>query len=309
LKQQEDSLTSLAFIELNRLLFAGHPYGLNTAGSEEVLSSMNTNDLQSIYTEHAKPDRLVLSISGAVDAEEVRDLVARLFGSWKRDQSAGEVGFAEEILPPDLPKEPILFSITREKEQVHLVFGFLGAALDDPDRFALEVLETVLSGQSGRLFLELRDKQSLAYSLSSFSLLGVDTGAFGIYMGTSPDKKEQAISQIWQQLKKVREEKIDDEELTRAKNILLSQYELSLQTHAAQAMEMALNETYGLGQDFGYRYTKAIENIDTDMVLRVAQKYILPDQYVMVAVGAGPIEEVKSPRAPAENESIEKIER
>ena len=138
--------------------------------------------------------------------------------------------------------------------------------------------------------MELRDKQSLAYSLSSFSLLGLDTGAFGIYIGTSPDKKEQAIAEIWQQFKSVRQEKINDEELQRAKNILISHYELGLQTHGAQALEMALNETYELGQEFGNQYIDAIGKVDAEAVLAVARKYILPEQYVMVTVGAGPAE-------------------
>ena len=151
----------------------------------------------------------------------------------------------------------------------------------------------MLSGQSGRLFVELRDKQSLAYSLSSFSLLGLDTGAFGIYIGTSPDKKEQAIAAIWQQLNAVRQEKIDDDELQRAKNILISHYELGLQTHGAQALEMALNETYELGQSYGNRYIDAINKVDGEAVQAVARKYILPEQYVMVAVGAGPAEDAE----------------
>jgi zinc protease len=79
---------------------------------------------------------------------------------------------------------------------------------------------------------------------------------------------------------------VSDEELTKAKNLLISQYELGLQTHGAQAMEMGLNETYGLGQDYGNRYTAEIDKIDGQRVLEVARRYIQPDHYVMVTVGA-----------------------
>jgi zinc protease len=296
LKQQDDSLPGVAFKEFNRLLFEGHPYGLNASGSEETLGHLGVSALRDIYRQHARPDRLVLAVAGAVKAEEVRDLVVRYFGAWRTEQLPS--AFSEELLLPTEPKEPKSATITRDKEQVHLVIGFLGAALDSSDRYALEVLETVLSGQSGRLFAELRDKQSLAYSLSSFSLLGLDTGAFGIYIGTSPDKMEQAKTAIWQQLDKVREEKITDEELARARNILISQYELNLQTHSAQALEMALNETYELGQDFGNRYIREIEQVDGEAVLEVANKYILPDHYVMVSVGADA--SVAGPESPTE---------
>jgi len=287
LKQQEDSLTSLAFQEFNSLLFSGHPYGLNNIGSENAIKSFTASALKEIYQQHARPENLVLAISGDVNAEETKDLVVSLFGDWQETKSSSDQEIEEEVLPPAKLMQEKTKEIIRDKEQVHLVVGFLGTTLKDPDRFGLEVLDTILSGQSGRLFSQLRDKQSLAYSLSSFSLFGLDTGAFGIYIGTSPDKKEEAIKGVWQELNTIREERVGEDELNRAKNILISQYELAMQTHSAQALEMALNETYGLGQDFGNRYIQAIKDVDAAKVLEVARKYILPDAYVMVAVGAG----------------------
>jgi len=286
LKQQEDSLTSLAFQEFNSQIFAGHPYGLNSIGSENAIKSFTAEALKDIYLQHARPANMVLAISGDVKAEETKDLVARLFGDWQDTKNMTAQDIEEDILPPAMLTEKKMRSISREKEQVHLVIGFLGATLKDEDRFGLEVLDTILSGQSGRLFTELRDKQSLAYSLSSFSFFGLDTGTFGIYIGTSHEKKEQAIESVWQQLNAIREEKVGEEELDRAKNILISQYELAMQTHSAQALELGLNETYDLGHDFGSRYIEAIREIDAARVLEVARKYILPEAYVMVAVGA-----------------------
>jgi zinc protease len=297
LKQQEDSLTSLAFQEFNNQLFSGHPYGLNSIGSEEAIKSFTTAALKDIYFQHAKPENMVLAISGDVKAEETKDLVFRLFGDWQMTKSSTAQEIEEDILPPaGLTKAKVL-EISRDKEQVHLVIGFLGTTLKDPDRFGLEVLDTILSGQSGRLFTELRDRQSLAYSLSSFSFFGLDTGAFGIYVGTSPDKKEQAINSIWHELQTIREAEVGEEELNRAKNILISQYELALQTHSAQALELGLNETYGLGQDYGNRYIRAIREIDAAKVLEVARKYILPDAYVMVEVGATLADRAREPGA------------
>ena len=132
----------------------------------------------------------------------------------------------------------------------------------------------------------MRDKKSLAYSLSSFSLFGLDTGSFGIYIGTSPDKKEKAIKEIWEQLNRIRNEKVGDNELQRARNAIIGHYELGLQTHGSQAMDMALLENYNLGLDFGTRYINEIENVTPEKIMAVAQKYIQPDHYIMVTVGA-----------------------
>jgi zinc protease len=297
LKQQEDSLSSFAFQVFNRTLFEGHPYGLNSIGTVEAIKSFTPGALKEIYLQHARPADLVLAISGDVKAEETKDLVVSLFGDWQAGQTFSEEEIEEGILPPSFLEKEIIREVIREKEQVHLVIGFLGAKLTDEDRFVLEVLDTILSGQSGRLFLELRDKQSLAYSLSSFSYFGLDTGAFGIYIGTSPEKRELAVSSIWHELKLMREEPVGEEELNRAKNILISQYELAMQTHSSQALELGLNEMYGLGQDFGNKYIQAIREIDAAKVLQVARKYILPEAYVMVAVGAKPAEKTEEPEA------------
>jgi zinc protease len=83
------------------------------------------------------------------------------------------------------------------------------------------------------------------------------------------------------------EQEVSEKELQRSKNVLISNYELRLQTHSQQAMEMALNETYGLGQDQGTRYIKEIEAVDQARIMAVARKYIQPEHYVMVTVGAG----------------------
>ncbi len=285
LKQQEDSLPSLAFREFNRVLFQGHPYGLNTVGSAEVLGHMDTAELKKMYEEYARPEQMVISVAGDVDAEEVHKTIVGMFGDWQVVNVAGAEG-SEEILPPDPPPSPKIVNIDRDKEQVHLIIGFLGATLTSDDRYALEILDTALSGQSGRLFTQLRDKQSLAYSLSSFSLQGLDTGSFGIYIGTSPDKKAEAVKAMWRELYRVREEPLGDDELQRAKNVVVGHYELGLQTHSAQALEAALDETYGLGLDFGNRYVKSVEEVTAEQVREVARKYIQPDNYVMVSVGA-----------------------
>lgn len=285
LKQQEDSLPALAFREFSRILFQGHPYGLNTIGSETALANFTTDELERIYREHARPEEMVLAVAGDVQARDVKKMVERYFGAWGSAQEEKN-GIEESFLPPAAPAEPEIYNIPREKEQVHIIIGFLGTTLTSPDRYALEVVDTILSGQSGRLFTELRDKQSLAYSLSAFTLFGLDTGSFGIYIGTSPDRKDEAIKSLWKELYLIQEEPVSDEELNKAKNLLISQYELGLQTHGAQAMEMGLNETYDLGQDYGNRYTAEIQKIDADRVLAVARKYIQTNHYVMVTVGA-----------------------
>src|SRR4030065_2313570 len=113
--------------------------------------------------------------------------------------------------------------------------------------YPLLILAEILSGQAGRLFVELRDKESLAYALSAFSREGVDPGVFAVYMGTAPDKKEMAIQGILRELKKAITEKVTDEELKRAKSALIGGYEMGLQGNKAQATDKGNKQPYCLG--------------------------------------------------------------
>jgi len=297
LKHQEDSLPGLSFREFNKRLFKGHPYRLNSLGEEAAINGLGAAGLKALYERQARPENLVLAVSGDVEAEKVKAAVEELFGAWAKPGLSGK---EETIIPlPDLPAGPEFVNLARDKQQVHIVIGFAGTTLAGEDRYALEVLNTVLSGQSGRLFTELRDKESLAYSLSSFAFFGLDTGSFGVYMGTSPERKEEGIKALWRQLFRVMEEPISDEELARARNVLISNYALSLQTRGNQAMEMALNEIYGLGQDFGNRYVRALEQVSAADVLAVARKYIQPGNFVQVTAG-GDSAAVSDKPAPAQ---------
>lgn len=285
LNRQEDSLISVGFREFNRILFRGHPYALNTLGAADALRTLKVEDeLRELYRQHARPDRLVLAVVGDVDADGVKLQTEELFGDWQPPSAVVSL-IEESRLPPEPPASPETIEIIRDRAQVHIIIGFLSTTLTGPDRYALEILDQVLSGQSGRLFSELRDRQSLAYSLSSFSMLGTDTGAFGIYIGTSPEQRDEAIKEIWQQIYRVRNFPVSEAELERARNVLIGNYRLGMQTNGAQAMEMALNEIYDLGIDFAERYPARLEAISAAAVLEAAKRYLHLKRHITVTVG------------------------
>jgi predicted Zn-dependent peptidase len=91
------------------------------------------------------------------------------------------------------------------KEQAHLVLGFQGVGFASQDRFPLEVLAYVLSGQGGRLFTEIREKRALAYRVSAFSVEGLDPGYFAVYLASSPENLDEAVKVVRHELHEVAE--------------------------------------------------------------------------------------------------------
>jgi zinc protease len=223
---------------------------------------------------------MVICIVGDIDLEKGFHLVKKYFGDLQR----------RSFSPPSVPEEPPLLEkrevrIPMEKRQVHMIIGFPCTTIFNPDRYPMEVLNTILSAQGGRLFVELRDRESLAYSLDSFFVAGLDTGYFGIYLATSPEKVKRAEDGIKRELRRIISDAPTDEEVEIAKGNIVGNFEIGLQGLSSQAMTMALHELYGLGFNEIKRYPEKILSVRRGDVLNVARKYIDIHRSVVVMVG------------------------
>ena len=283
IERDRDNLAGHAFKLLRKDLYGLHPYSLPLKGSIETVNSIKRGDIKKHARSHYKPERMVLTIVGDFDMPEAQDKLNELFttkaSKKSKDREVKEYQAATGALGIRTISE------LRDKSQVNIAIGFPGTMIKNDDRHALRILEEVLSGQGGRLFLELRDKQSLAYAISAFSNPGVDPGLFGIYIGSAPEKKELAIEGIMRILSDVREEGITNEELRRAKSAIIGSYEIGLQNISAQASNMALNEILGLGFDFNSKYPGLINEVSKHDVREAAKRYLTLDSYVISIVG------------------------
>ncbi len=278
-KSREDNPASIAFDAFAEALYPKHPYGLRSIGTEETLARFALGDIEAYHRTFATSDKLVIAVTGGMEAALVVDMLSRAFEEGKGPALA-------KTPPPDAPlSEPRQVRQALDKKQAHLIVGGMGVTLYDPARFALEVLTTILSGQSGRLFLELRDRQGLAYSVSSSSLEGLDPGHVLVHMGTSPDKVTQALAGLYREIDRLQNEPIGSDELVRAQRYLVGTHAIELQRSGARAMHHALGERFGLGFDEYLRYPEHIRGVTTADVQRVARTYLAKERLVEVCVG------------------------
>jgi len=281
LKSQDDYMPAVAVREFRRLLFAPHPYSMNPLGKPSVIEAISSKNLLETYRYFVIPDRGVLSIVGDIRAEEIISSIETMLGAWSMESGISLPTPSE----PDPLISPRILNLKKKKRQVHTVLGFPGATFNSTERYALETMNALLSGQGGRLFLELRDKKSLAYSVTSFVGLGLDYGSFAFYIACAPEKKDQALKGLWQETYRITKEPITEEELERAKRWLIGTHEIGLQTNRARALNMALNELYGLGYNYAAEYIRKIDEVTADQVLNVANKFMNSEEYVLVRVG------------------------
>jgi len=281
IRQQEDELDRVVFKLFRKTLFEKHPYRMDTLGTIDSVQGLTQKDLKEYYARIVVPENMVLTVVGDVETKQVVLGAKQAFGDLKKGTFS----------LPSVPQETTPHHIRRseiylKKEQAHFVLGFLGTTLRDKDRYALEVLDAALSGQGGRLFYELRDKESLAYVLAFMGSPNLDPGFIGVYMGTHPDKLQGAVHGVLRELRKVKEEGLTEEEVERAKRYLVGNFEIGLQTNGAQASQISLDELYGLGFDHYQRYPQEIQKVTKEDVHRIAKKYFNLEAYAIAMIRA-----------------------
>ena len=280
IKNRDDSSSRVAFDLTYETIYAGHPYGMTPLGEKESIERITPKALRAFYERALNPEQLVISIVGDIDATAV----ARKFGTTLIDLQADKTPFT---VPPPAPDPTGVQVKTRENDrhQSHVVVGYPSVTVLDPDRYPLSVLNNILSGQGGRLFGELRDKQSLAYSVTAFFTKGLARGVVGGYIATDPANAERAMAGLLDEFEKVRGHDVDRDELKRSQRYLIGSREIGLQTNSALAEDMCFNELYGLGYLDGRSYADRIQAVKTDDVRRVASEYLDPDIRTEVIVG------------------------
>jgi zinc protease len=278
LRSRDDNPAGVAFLLFSEALYRRHPYRFDSLGTEASVSRFTPDALAAYRAHRYPPGAVVLSVVGDADPEEVRALV--------RSRLAAPGSAPPPLAPPqeDPLDAPRVAVRKLDKAQAHLVLGFPGARLADELRWPLEVLSAVLSGQGGRLFVELRDKKSLAYSVTGFSMEGVDPGYFAVYIGCGPAKVKGALDGIRAELRRVREEPICQADLERARTHLIGTHAISLQRNSARAAVTAFDECYGLGADASSRYAERVGSVTAQDVLEAAQKILQPQREVIALV-------------------------
>jgi zinc protease len=279
-KNREDDLAQIAFDLFYETLFATHPYRFSVLGGEESIRALQREQLADYYRVLLNPERLVISVVGDVDTEQV---TAHL----REALTLLPAAVAAPTLPPTDPRPTTARQCHKamDKQQAHIVLGFQGVTLANPDRYPLKVLEAILSRQGGRLFYELREQRALAYSVAAFGVEGLAPGVVGVYVGTDPNKVEEATTAARVELARVREELVSAAELEQARKYLTGSFEISLQSNSAQSEEMAFNELYGLGYENGRRYLAAITAVTAEDLRRVARTYFDDNASTLVVVG------------------------
>ena len=282
IKHNKDIPIQRAIDEYRDLIFKNSPYSLSSKVLEKNIPSISRKDIVDYYNGIFVPQNVIISINGNTDKEKVLQKLNEIFDK-REGQSFNYTINNGRIPKPNAPR------ITLQKmPSTETAWLFLGwqtdGVINQKDYAALEVADTLLgSGMSSRMFIDLREKQGLAYQLGSGFSPHVLRGSFMLYIGTNPETLEKAKQGLFGEIKRLKNEKITEEELSKAKEKLLGNYILAQETNLEKASLTGGYEALELGYDFGEKYIELINSVTPDDILKAANKYF-NDNYILSVV-------------------------
>jgi predicted Zn-dependent peptidase len=277
LKTRDDNPFPRAFDTALRDVYGAHPYSWPPLGRRESVTQVTREALVAHYRAIYRPDRIVLAVSGNVPRADVIAAAERLF----RRLPPGGAPPATPSIEPAPRAEPRL--VERDAKQAQILVGFLAPPLGHADYAPVRVLAMVLGGgMSSRMFVELRDRRGLAYSVGVLAPPRTGPSLFAPYLGTSPPNADAALAGMLGEVDRVRAAPVDDRELARAKAYLLGTLAMDRRTSARQAWYLAFYELIGAGWDWPRRFARAVEDVTAADVVRVAQRYLVRPTVVVL---------------------------
>jgi predicted Zn-dependent peptidase len=274
-----DSPTDLVSLMIDEVVWPDQPLGRDTAGTKESVALIGQDELRAFMGSHYGPGNTVLAVAGNVTQEQVEAAAEKYFGDWPTTSPTPWFAANEGQNGPHVRLK------TKRTEQANLCIAVQGYPNDHPDRYTQDVMNTLLGeGMSSRLFLELRERLSLAYDVHSYVNHFKDTGSLVVYAGVDTSKVNQTVQAILNELAKLRDG-VSEEELTRTKESMKGRLMLRLEDTSRVSSWTGAQE---LIRDSIMTVEEAVQLIDSvtnDDLSRIARDLFVRDRLHLAIVG------------------------
>jgi predicted Zn-dependent peptidase len=278
IRMRDDTPDDIVHELFAEALYPKHPLGRSVLGTPETITAAARDSIAQYHAMHYRPSNVVVAAAGNLEHQQVVDLIT---GGLDVEDGDRPPRVDPSFAPPE-----VLVTERRPTEQAHLVFGVRALARDDPDRYALSVVNQALGGgMSSRLFQEVREKRGLAYAVYSYRVAFNGTGAIGIYAGTSPERAHETLAVVRGELDRLVADGLPEHELAAAKGHLKGSTALSLETsssrmHRLGRSELTTNEVPSVDE-----LVAEIEAVTVEDADRVIQRVFAATPRILSVVG------------------------
>lgn len=275
----EDSPGELASILIDETLWPHQPLGRNVGGTPESVTALPVSAVNAYFRRQYVPENLVLTVAGNVSHEEVVAAAQR----WMGDMPAAKAGAWYPVEPRN--SSPRLALREKQTEQAHICLAYPSVSLNDPERFAVDLLSTVLGeGMSSRLFLELREERALVYDVHSYPSEFRDAGSFTVYAGCDPENARVTLEAVLEENQKLLLG-VPDVEFAKAKEMAKGRIQLRMEDTRSVAgwlgsQELLLGRIQSVDEVVGQ-----IDAVTMDELMDVARRVLAPENAALALVG------------------------
>ncbi|HEX2164585.1 MAG TPA: pitrilysin family protein, partial [Thermoanaerobaculia bacterium] len=282
--RQNDNPQQIAFRELAEIVYGeDSPYARNATYA--TVAAVDRDDLVAWHQRYYHPERVILGLVGDFERDEALALVRQEFGDWARGPETEDPDAAFDAAP-----DPgVYFAEKADMTQSNILIGHLGIRRDDPDYYAVEVLNNVLSGGfASRLFSEIRSRRGLAYAV--FGGVGSDfdhPGLFQMFMTTKVETTAESIQALLDEAKKLTSKPPTPEEVAKAKQSILASFVFESDSTREVLGQQMRYEYFGYPLDWLERYQAGIEATTVDQVRAAAAEHVHPERFSILVVGPG----------------------
>jgi zinc protease len=284
IRQDEDSPAAVATDALMAMLYGpSHPYGRPMRGTIGHVEQINHRVLRRFHQENASPAATTLAVVGDVDPGHVLDAADAAFGQWTSSP-------LRPILPPPAPPMATRRARTipmMNKAQTDIAYGFTAIARSDPAYYAYWLMNNILGQYSlgGRLGDSIRERQGMAYYVSSSLDANLLAGPLMVRAGVNPSNVERALQSIDEELTALMTHGPMEQEVIESKQYLIGSMPRTLETNAGIASFLQTIERFGLGLDYDVRMPALLRQVTREEVHHVARRAIDPSQAAIVVAG------------------------
>ncbi|HEY6349847.1 MAG TPA: pitrilysin family protein [Candidatus Angelobacter sp.] len=267
-----------------------------------TVAAVTRQDLMDWHSRYVQPNNIILGITGDFDSAAMESKLRKVFADWAKGPA-----YADPQVPVAAPKPGIYFVEKSDVNQSEIRMVASGTRRDDPDYYAVEVMNQIFGGGfSSRLFKALRTQAGLAYSVGGGVGAGFDhPGLARLSMGTKSSTTAQAIDGLYREIENMRNLPVTEAEMQRGKDAILNSFVFDFDSREKVVQERMTYEIYGYPADFLDRFQKGVEKVTVEDVNRVAQKYLVKDKFAVLVIGkAADFDQPLSARGPVTNIDI-----
>ena len=281
LKAMEEDPGAVAQRTFAAALFPGSPYGRLVEGTEASVKSLQQKSLKEFYARYYRPNRSIMAVVGDVSEQEISQALNQAFRGWSKGEPS-----SQPLVPAKIGA-PQALRVTRDLTQANIIMGHNGVPRGNPDYYAIQVMNYILGGGgfSSRVMDSIRNERGLAYSVYSYFSAEKSHGSFQFIMQTKNETAQEAIRLANEEIQRIREQPVTEQELNDAKDYLIGSFPLRFDTNRKVANFLAQVEFFQLGLDYPERYGDLIRKISGADVQRVAKQYLQPEKLITVTVG------------------------